>query len=257
MRRIDTLTTGAARTTSLALALLLTAAAASAQTVAVGDIIQTGLNGGQPVIGEVTRTAGALADLNLGQNNNARLLEVQYMKVLQKAGAGGKSSCAVGDAVQVRGPANTLLPGKIMKTNGAYCEIDSSGSGFTGWSMCSDMLRPAGGTCAPPASAAQGRASAAASAAGPQPPRPGLTSCAGKIEGRYSTAAGLGGLTIEFRSGKATLKGPLVGDEVVECWTSGTKIVLHNPKEKEDLELDLNKDGSIDTPFGEIKKKGD
>ena len=94
-------------------------------------------------------------------------------------------------------------------------------------------------------------------AAGPQPPRPGLTSCAGKIKGRYSSSAGLGGLTIEFRSGKATLKGPLVDDEVVDCWTTGTKIVLHNPKEADDLELDINKDGSIDTPFGEIKKKGD
>ena len=68
---------------------------------------------------------------------------------------------------------------------------------------------------------------------------------------------GQGGLTIEFRSGKATLKGPLVGDEVVECWTSGTKIVLHKPGDPNDLELDINKDGSIDTPFGEIKKKGD
>jgi len=68
---------------------------------------------------------------------------------------------------------------------------------------------------------------------------------------------GLGGLTIEFRSGKATLKGPLVDDETADCWISGAKIVLHNPKEANDLELDLNKDGSIDTPFGEIRKKGD
>jgi hypothetical protein len=248
------LTARVATTTFLALTVPFIA---RAQTVGVGDIVQTGLNGGQPVIGEVTRTAGALADLNLGQNNNARLLQVEYMKVLQKAGTGGKSSCGVGDAVQVRGVANVLFPGRIMKTSGAYCEIDSSGSGFTGWSTCSDVIRPSGGTCAPPAAAAQGRAGAAASAAGPQPPRPGLTSCAGKIEGRYSSAVGLGGLTIEFRSGKATLKGPLSDDETADCWLSGTKIVLHNPKEANDLELDLNKDGSIDTPFGELKKKGD
>jgi hypothetical protein len=144
-----------------------------------------------------------------------------------------------------------------MKTNGAYCQIDSSGSGFTGWSKCSDVVRPSGGTCAPLGAAAQGRAGGTAAAAGPQPPRPGLTSCSGKIEGRYSSSAGLGGLTIEFRSGKATLKGPLSDDETADCWISGTKIVLHNAKEADDLELDLNKDGSIDTPFGELKKKGD
>jgi len=45
--------------------------------------------------------------------------------------------------------------------------------------------------------------------------------------------------------------------ELPEIQRTGTKIVLHNPKEADDLELDINKDGSIDTPFGEIKKKGD
>jgi len=246
-----------ARTTLVALAFSSLSSVAGAQGVAVGDIIETGLNGGTPVIGEVTRVAGALADLNVSQGRNVPLLNVEYMKVLQKAGTGGKAACAVGDAVQVRSLANVLFAGKIMKTNGAYCEIDSSGSGFTGWSKCSDVLRPSGGTCAPAAPAAQGRAAGTAAAAGPQPPRPGLTSCAGKLEGRYSSAAGLGGLTIEFRSGKATLKGPLSDDETADCWMSGTKIVLHNAKESNDLELDLNKDGSIDTPFGEIKKKGD
>jgi hypothetical protein len=255
MRRIYSMTRGAATMTVAALAVSLAGPAAGQQAVAAGDIVQTGLNG-MPVIGEVTRAAGATADLNAGQNNRVPMVSVQNMKVLQKAGTGGKSSCAVGDTVQVRHLANTLLSGRIMKTNGAYCEVDSSGSGFTGWSMCSDVLRPSGGTCAPPAPAGQARAGGAASA-GPQPPRAGLTSCAGKIEGRYATAMGQGGLTIEFRSGKATLKGPLVGDEVVECWTAGAKIVLHKPGDPNDLELDINKDGSIDTPFGEIKKKGE
>ena len=255
MRRKFLISVGTA--TFAVLAVLFGAFPAGAQTVAVGDIVETNLNGA-PTIGEVTRAAGAFADLNAGQNNRIPLVSVENMKVLQKAGTGGKSSCAVGDSVQVRSLANTLVPGRIMKTNGAYCEIDSSGSGFTGWSKCSDVVRPSAGTCAPPTAAAQGRAGgAAAAAAGSQPPRPGLTSCAGKIEGRYSTAVGLGGLTIEFRSGKATLKGPLSDDETADCWISGTKIVLHNPKEANDLELDLNKDGSIDTPFGEIKKKGD
>ena len=245
----------AARTTVAVLAISGAAITAGAQTVGVGDIVETNVNGRQ-ILAEVTRAAGAVADVNAGQNNNVPLLRVEDMNVVQKAGTGGKSACAVGDAVQVRYIAGTVFSGRILKTNGAYCEMDSSGSGFTGWRRCSEMLRPSGGTCAPPA-AAQGRAGGAAPAAGPQPPRPGLTSCAGKIEGRYSTAAGLGGLTIEFRSGKATLKGPLADDETVECWISGAKIVLHNPKDPNDLELDINKDGSIDTPFGEIKKKGD
>jgi hypothetical protein len=64
-------------------------------------------------------------------------------------------------------------------------------------------------------------------------------------------------LNIEFRSGKATVRAPLTGDETADCWLSGTKIVLHNANEPEDLELDLNEDGSIDTPFGVITKKGD
>jgi len=254
MRRGSLISVGTA--TFAVLAVLFGGSPAGAQTVAVGDIVQTNLNGA-PVIGEVMRAAGAVADLNAGQNNRIPLVSVENLKVVQKTGTGGKSACAVGDSVQVRSLANTLVPGRIMKTNGAYCEIDSSGSGFTGWSKCSDTVRPSGGTCAPPGAAGPGRAGGAAAAAGPQPPRPGLTSCAGKIEGRYASALGQGGLTIEFRSGKATLKGPLVDDEVVDCWTTGTKIVLHNPKEAEDLELDINKDGSIDTPFGEIKKKGD
>ena len=255
----------AARTTFAALAICAAASNVGAQAVAVGDIVETNLNGA-PVVAEVARAAGAFADLNAGQNNRIPLVSVENMKVLQKAGAGGKSACAVGDSVQVRSLANTLIPGRIMKTNGAYCQIDSSGSGFTGWSKCFEVVRPSGGTCAPPGASAQGRTGgaaqgrtggAAAATAGAQPPRPGLTSCAGKIEGRYSTMAGLGGLTIEFRSGKATLKGPLVDDEVADCWTTGTKIVLHNAKEPQDLELDINKDGSIDTPFGVITKKGD
>jgi len=255
MRRRSLISVGTA--TFAVLAVLFGAFPAGAQTVDVGDMVETDVNGSR-VIGEVTRAAGAVADLNVGQNNRVPLVALENMKVLQKAGTGGKSSCAVGDAVQVPYVAGTVISGRILKTNGAYCEMDSSGSGFTGWSKCSDVRRASGGTCAPATAAAQGRAGGTSSAAaGPQPPRPGLTSCAGKIEGRYSSAAGLGGLTIEFRSGKATLKGPLVDDEVVDCWTTGTKIVLHNPKEAEDLELDINKDGSIDTPFGEIKKKGD
>jgi len=62
--------------------------------------------------------------------------------------------------------------------------------------------------------------------------------------------------TVEFRSGKATIKVPVIGSETRECWTGGGKIVLHTPGEKDDVELDINNDGTIDSPFGEMKKKG-
>ncbi|HSR08711.1 MAG TPA: hypothetical protein VLM42_16295 [Bryobacteraceae bacterium] len=98
----------------------------------------------------------------------------------------------------------------------------------------------------------------AAPAAG-TPPKPGLVSCAGKFEGRYSNTSGFGNMTIIFRSGKATLADPTgSGGEVMECWTGGGKIYLHKPGDpaSEDMPLDINNDGTLDTPFGEIKKKG-
>ena len=90
------------------------------------------------------------------------------------------------------------------------------------------------------------------------PPKAGLTSCAGKIEGRYSSSAGLGGLSITFRSGKAIVSGGLGPDEELECWTGGGKVILHKAGESNatDMPLDINNDGSLDTPLGEIRKKG-
>jgi len=90
------------------------------------------------------------------------------------------------------------------------------------------------------------------------PPKPGLVSCAGKFEGRYSNTSGFGNMTIIFRSGKATLADPTGGGEEVECWTGGGKIYLHKPGDPagQDMPLDINNDGTLDTPFGEIKKKG-
>lgn len=215
-------------------------------TVGVGDIVQTNVLG-QMVIGEVLRAGGGTADLNLGQNNVSRLVQMQGLKVLQKAGTGGKAVCAVGDTVQMPYIANTVMTGRLMKTNGDYCEMDSSGSGFTGWSKCSEMKR-AGTACAAAPAAAAGRAAAAG------PPKPGLVSCAGKFEGRYAPSTGLIGLTIVFRSGKATLSGPLSDDETFDCWTGGGKIILHKAGQ-DDLPIDINDDGTLDTPLGELKKK--
>jgi hypothetical protein len=105
--------------------------------VSPGDMVETNINY-QPVTGEVLRSYGNLADLNLGQNNVGRYLEVQYMKVVQKAGTGGPSRFGPGDTVECSN-GSIVITGRIIKTNGAYCEVDSSGSGFTGWSKCARM----------------------------------------------------------------------------------------------------------------------
>ena len=90
------------------------------------------------------------------------------------------------------------------------------------------------------------------------PPKPGFASCSGKIEGRYATTGGFGSMTITFRSGKATISAALGDDEVFECWIKGDKVILHKPGESPDADMpiDVNLDGTLQTPVGEIKKKG-
>lgn len=102
-----------------------------------------------------------------------------------------------------------------------------------------------------------------------QPPKPGLTSCAGKFEGRYASAAGSPGLvTIVFRAGKATVREPnmvmtdgklsaMSSEKEAECWTGGGKIVLRwLDGSNYDFPIDINDDGTLDTTYGELKKKG-
>jgi len=87
-----------------------------------------------------------------------------------------------------------------------------------------------------------------------KPPRPGLVSCAGKIEGRYA-AAGAMPVQMTFRSGKVTLS--MMGDtQTGECWTGDGKIFITLPGEEGAMEIDINDDGSLQAPFGEMKKKG-
>jgi len=89
------------------------------------------------------------------------------------------------------------------------------------------------------------------------PPQPGLTSCAGKVEGRYSSSGGVGMISIVFRSGKAMMQG-VNGNDEFECWMGDGKIWLHKPGESRDTDMpiEMNDDGTLDTPLGEIKKKG-
>jgi hypothetical protein len=89
------------------------------------------------------------------------------------------------------------------------------------------------------------------------PPKPGLTSCAGKIEGRYASTGGLATMTIVFRSGKAVMRLPYSQEaDELECWMGGGKVYLHKPGESEDVLLDINDDGTLQSPLGELKKKG-
>jgi hypothetical protein len=91
------------------------------------------------------------------------------------------------------------------------------------------------------------------------PPKPGLKSCAGRIEGRYASSTGGAGQAFQltFRSGKALMR-ELSGEEEYECWIEGDKIYLHKAGESADMDMpiDINNDGTLETPFGEIKKKG-
>jgi hypothetical protein len=91
-----------------------------------------------------------------------------------------------------------------------------------------------------------------------QPPRPGLASCAGKYEGRWEQAAGMGGMTVIFRSGKATVTGGLGGNDVFDCFVGDGKIVLYKPGSSTPFPFgfDINNDGTLQTPFGPIKKMG-
>ena len=88
-----------------------------------------------------------------------------------------------------------------------------------------------------------------------KPPQSGMVSCAGKIEGRYSSSQ-VGAFTIVFRKGKAQLKMYGDADEEVECWMNGNKIILHKPgAPNEDMPIEINDDGTLDTPMGEVRKK--
>jgi len=75
-----------------------------------------------------------------------------------------------------------------------------------------------------------------------------------KPEGRWSGS--LATLTIEFRSGKAHVSAPFTGTEVADCFMNGDKIILRKAGEPEDMILRLNDDGTIDAPFGELRRKG-
>jgi hypothetical protein len=129
--------------------------------------------------------------------------------------------------------------------------------------------RGAAGAAAPAATPATRLAIGSPARAAAAPPKPGLASCAGRFEGRYASQAGSAGLiTITFRSGKATVREPdavmkdgklaaLYSERDAECWYGGGKIYLRWLNgDTDEFPIDVNDDGTLDTTYGELKKKG-
>lgn len=147
----------------------------------------------------------------------------------------------LGDRVQVN-VNGQWMDGKIVVDNRTEYQVQFGNR--TVWAAPNN-LRPASS----PAPAAAAKASG--------PPRPGMTSCAGKIEGRYVTT-GQGSATIIFRSGKATMGNGFGAEDTLECWTGGDKIILREPAHPEhEMPVDINNDGTLQVPiYGEFKKKG-
>jgi hypothetical protein len=91
-----------------------------------------------------------------------------------------------------------------------------------------------------------------------QVPKSGLTSCAGKYEGRWEHVSGMAGMKVVFRSGKATITEGLGGEMPFDCFTGGGKVVFYKAGSFKpfDYDFDINSDGTLQTPLGAIKKMG-
>jgi hypothetical protein len=148
----------------------------------------------------------------------------------------------LGDRVQVNVDGR-WIDSKIVTEMGQDYQVELPGN-RTAWATPSN-LRPA-----------QSSPKAISGSSAGKPPKPGLTSCAGKFEGRYATTGNLGSFTLTFRSGKATMTDVGGNDEVFECWTGGGKIYLHKPDAPNlDMPIDISDDGTLQTPLGEVRKK--
>jgi hypothetical protein len=214
---------------------------ADANGFKIGDEVRAATAGGW-YIGKIVRANGDSYLVRLGGAEVWKL----YPTELRRVGSLNDQDRArglfeVGEKVQVNFEGR-WVDSKIVTEMGMEYQVELPGS-RTGWTTAQNLRRVA--VAEKPPAPKPG-----------EPPRPGLTSCAGKIEGRYASTGGVGpGLTIVFKSGKATLR--MMGDdEEVECWMSGRKIFLHKPGEADDIPIDINDDGTLDTPMGEIKKKG-
>jgi sRNA-binding protein len=81
--------------------------------------------------------------------------------------------------------------------------------------------------------------------------------CGAKLEGRWGSTTGIGGATIEFRSGKAKIAAPFTDPDTLDCVVSGDKIVLSKPGDPDEVVLQMNDDATIDAGlFGDLRRKG-
>jgi hypothetical protein len=90
-----------------------------------------------------------------------------------------------------------------------------------------------------------------------KPPKAGLRSCAGTIEGRYVSRGTGGGPAIEFRSGKALVRTLDGKEHSLPCWMGDGKIYLYKPGRLtgDDMTIDVISSAVLRTPFGEILKQ--
>jgi hypothetical protein len=203
---------------------------------------------------EVTTPAGWMTAQVLAINGNSYRVRTaiggevwkSYHQDLRRLGPATAQDNAngqyrVGDRVQA------LFEGRWIETkirtemNNEY-QVDIPGDRLA-WITAQNLRRSA----APPAPAPRKAGT---------PPKPGLVSCAGKIEGRYVAGGGFGNLTIRFHAGKATMTSIGPEDEL-ECWTGGGRIFLHKPGEDgNDMPIDINDDGTLSTPMGKIRREG-
>jgi hypothetical protein len=92
--------------------------------------------------------------------------------------------------------------------------------------------------------------------AGVTPPRPGLTSCAGKIEGVFGPPDEAKGFHIEFRSGRGLMRPPDGHEQTFECWADEAWFYLYRPGEfgGQPMPIGNNKDGTLQTALGMIRR---
>jgi hypothetical protein len=210
----------------------------------VGDTVQVDTAFGW-VDGQIVGAAGNDYRVRV---TTGTVVSKSYPAELHRKGAYTDRDHAVGlyelhDRVQIN-VQGKWLDGEVITTRGLEYEVQVAGN-RSGWAS-GENIRFVGAKAAP------------AAAKGGVAPKPGFVSCAGKVEGRYATTGGFGSMTIVFRSGKATVTAVIGDDDVLECWTKGDKIILHKAGEpaETDIPIDINLDGSLQTPRGEIKKKG-